>query len=97
MATKMREYILEVASDLFLTQGINATSVDAIVAKADIAKVTLYKYFKSKEQLILEYLKDYDDKLWSILAKGDEHADAETQLTNPVSYTRLTLPTNREV
>ena len=50
----MREYILEVASDLFLTQGINATSVDAIVAKADIAKVTLYKYFNSKEQLILE-------------------------------------------
>ena len=84
MATKMREYILEVASDLFLTQGINATSVDAIVAKADIAKVTLYKYFKSKEQLILEYLKDYDDKLWSILSKGDEHASAETQLTNLV-------------
>jgi AcrR family transcriptional regulator len=76
MATQMREYILGVASDLFSSQGINATSVDAIVAKADIAKVTLYKYFKSKEQLILEYLREYDDRLWKKLSavtaqKGD--------------------------
>jgi AcrR family transcriptional regulator len=69
MATQMREYILGVASDLFSSQGINATSVDTIVAKADIAKVTLYKYFKSKEQLILEYLREYDDRLWKKLSE----------------------------
>ena len=63
MATQMREHILGVASDLFSNRGINATSVDTIVAEAGIAKVTLYKYFKSKEQLILEYLKQYDEKL----------------------------------
>ncbi len=69
MATQMREYILGVASDLFSSQGINATSVDTIVAKADIAKVTLYKYFKSKEQLILEYLREYDDRLWKKISE----------------------------
>jgi len=69
MATQMREYILGVASDLFSSQGINATSVDTIVAKADIAKVTLYKYFKSKEQLILEYLREYDARLWRKLSE----------------------------
>ncbi|HEY8354736.1 MAG TPA: helix-turn-helix domain-containing protein [Methylophilaceae bacterium] len=65
----MRDYILSVASDLFSRQGINATSVDAIVAKADIAKVTLYKYFKSKEQLIIEYLREYDARLWARLTE----------------------------
>jgi AcrR family transcriptional regulator len=67
MATQMREYILGVASELFTTRGINATSVDTIVAEAGVAKVTLYKYFKSKEQLILEYLRQYDARLWQKL------------------------------
>ena len=69
MATQMREHILGVASELFASRGINATSVDTIVAEAGIAKVTLYKYFKSKEQLILEYLRLYDDKLWRMLSE----------------------------
>lgn len=81
MATQMREYILGVASDLFSSQGINATSVDAIVAKADIAKVTLYKYFKSKEQLILEYLREYDDRLWKKLTEVTaQQSDATSKL-----------------
>lgn len=69
MATQMREYILGVASELFSTRGINATSVDTIVAEAGVAKVTLYKYFKSKEQLILEYLRQYDNQLWKKLGE----------------------------
>jgi AcrR family transcriptional regulator len=82
MATQMREYILGVASDLFSSQGINATSVDTIVAKADIAKVTLYKYFKSKEQLILEYLREYDTQLWNKLSEATIRNDlpARTRL-----------------
>jgi len=81
MATKMREYILSVASDLFSTNGINATSVDTIVNKADIAKVTLYKYFKSKEDLILEYLRQYDERMWSKLADiTSQQKDAASKL-----------------
>lgn len=76
MATQMREHILGVASDLFSNRGINATSVDTIVAEAGIAKVTLYKYFKSKEQLILEYLRQYDEKLWQKLSLRTTNQDA---------------------
>lgn len=75
MATQMREHILGVASDLFSSRGINATSVDTIVAEAGVAKVTLYKYFKSKEQLILEYLRQYDDKLWKRLSERTTSLD----------------------
>jgi AcrR family transcriptional regulator len=77
MATQMREHILGVASNLFSNRGINATSVDTIVEEAGIAKVTLYKYFKSKEQLILEYLRQYDEKLWQKLSLRTSAAHSE--------------------
>jgi len=52
----LREKILQVATDLFQTRGINSTGVDTIVAVAGTTKMTLYKYFRSKEDLILEVL-----------------------------------------
>lgn len=52
----LREKILCVATDLFQTRGINSTGVDTIVAVSGTTKMTLYKYFKSKEDLILEVM-----------------------------------------
>ena len=58
----LREKILHVASDLFHSRGINSTGVDTIVAVAGTTKMTLYKYFRSKEDLILEVLqKGHED------------------------------------
>jgi AcrR family transcriptional regulator len=57
MASDMQERILAAASRLFQANGINATGVDTIVAEAGIAKMTLYKYFPAKEDLILEVVK----------------------------------------
>lgn len=53
----LREKILTVATDLFQTRGINSTGVDTIVATAGTTKMTLYKYFHTKEELILEVLR----------------------------------------
>ncbi len=52
----LKDKILSVATDLFQTRGINSTGVDTIVAVAGTTKMTLYKYFNSKEELILEVL-----------------------------------------
>lgn len=62
----LREKILSTASNLFQTQGINSTGVDTIVAVAGTTKMTLYKYFSSKEILILEFLKQghHDFQSW---------------------------------
>ncbi|MEI7916234.1 MAG: TetR/AcrR family transcriptional regulator [Methylophilaceae bacterium] len=58
----LREKILHVATDLFHSRGINSTGVDTIVAVAGTTKMTLYKYFRSKEDLILEVLqKGHED------------------------------------
>ncbi len=47
-----RDRILDTATALFYKQGIHAVGVDTIVARSGVAKMTLYKYFKSKEGLI---------------------------------------------
>lgn len=52
----LKDKILVVATDLFHTKGINSTGVDNIVAVAGTTKMTLYKYFHTKEALILEVL-----------------------------------------
>jgi AcrR family transcriptional regulator len=54
--SSLKSKILTVATDLFQTRGINSTGVDTIVAVAGTTKMTLYKYFGSKEDLILEVL-----------------------------------------
>ena len=58
-----RDRILEVASLLFYQNGIRAVGVDTIIAQADVAKMTFYKHFKSKDLLVLEFLKRRDE-LW---------------------------------
>ncbi|MCM8539442.1 MAG: TetR/AcrR family transcriptional regulator [Lentisphaeraceae bacterium] len=60
--TPIRERILTTALKLFYENGIQAVGVDKIVAEARVAKMTLYSYFASKEDLIYEYLDVISDK-----------------------------------
>lgn len=80
----LREKILSTASHLFQTQGINSTGVDNIVAVAGTTKMTLYKYFRSKEVLILEVLEknqqDFQAWLDSKLDSSKKSSDKIQQL-----------------
>jgi len=58
-----RERILDVASQLFYQNGIRAVGIDTIIAQADVAKMTFYKHFKSKDLLVVEFLKRRDE-MW---------------------------------
>ncbi len=51
-----RERILEAAYDLFSANGIRGVGVDALVAEAGVAKMTLYRNFASKDDLALAFL-----------------------------------------
>lgn len=55
-----RDRILDTASRLFYRNGIRAVGVDSIIAESDVAKMTFYKHFKSKDLLVLEFLKRRD-------------------------------------
>jgi len=52
-----RERILAVAADLFYRHGIRAVGVDAIAEAAGTNKMTLYRHFTSKDELVAEYLR----------------------------------------
>lgn len=54
-AERTRAAIRDAANDLFLRDGVEATTVDAIVAAAGISKGTFYLHFPRKEDLLLEY------------------------------------------
>ena len=51
-----RDQLLETAWQLFYRDGYHATGIDRILTKAEVAKMTLYKHFRSKEELILAVL-----------------------------------------
>jgi AcrR family transcriptional regulator len=52
-----RERLLQAAMDLFYRHGIRAVGVEAIAEAAGTNKMTLYRHFPSKDELVAEYLR----------------------------------------
>jgi AcrR family transcriptional regulator len=55
-ALSARERILSTAHDLFYAEGIRATGVDRVISEAGVTKVTFYRHFPSKDDLVLAFL-----------------------------------------
>lgn len=79
MKLKAKEKILETASKLFHKQGYNATGINQIIEEADVAKSTLYQYYKSKEELAIDYLNTrhqyWFEQLLEFTRKADNNLD----------------------
>lgn len=71
--------VLEAAARLFYERGIHSVGVDLIAAEAGVAKKTLYDRFGSKEQIVVEYLADRDERWRAFLA---EYLDAARPATS---------------
>ncbi|KNE80419.1 TetR family transcriptional regulator [Streptomyces fradiae] len=54
---------------MFYERGIHAVGVDLIAAEAGVTKKTLYDRFGSKEQIVVEYLADRDERWRAFLAQ----------------------------
>jgi AcrR family transcriptional regulator len=54
--TNKRQHVVDTAYALFKRDGFHATGIDRIIAEADIAKMTMYRHFPSKDELIVEVL-----------------------------------------
>lgn len=66
-----RERILAVACDLFYRHGVHAVGVELIAEAAQTNKMTLYRHFKSKDELIVAYarrLAAEGEAVWERLA-----------------------------
>jgi len=54
--TDARSRILEAAYELFSRHGIRAVGIDAIIQRSGVARMTLYRNFGSKDELVLAFL-----------------------------------------
>ncbi|HEX9790501.1 MAG TPA: TetR/AcrR family transcriptional regulator [Kiloniellales bacterium] len=52
-----RDHLMHTAEHLFQQNGYRATGIDRILAESGVAKMTLYKYFPSKDDLVLAVLR----------------------------------------
>ncbi|WP_119274677.1 TetR/AcrR family transcriptional regulator [Taklimakanibacter deserti] len=80
---KPRDRILDAARDLFRKHGIRGVGVDAIASAADSNKMTLYRHFGSKDDLIVACLqaatREWDSFWQGIEARNPDDAAAQLE------------------
>ncbi len=78
-----REWILEVAKNLFTQKGIESVTIADIAEAARLTRATLYRYFSSKEQMAQEIFKVVtrswkernERDVWSLAGNGYAHIE----------------------
>jgi AcrR family transcriptional regulator len=74
-----RERVLATAYELFSRRGVRAVGIDEVIARAGVAKATLYRHFPSKDELVLAFL-ERREELWT---RGWVEAEARRRGTTP--------------
>ena len=60
-----KDRILDVAYRRFSRQGVRAVGIDAIIAQAEVAKMTFYRHFPTKDALVMAFL-ERREQLWPV-------------------------------
>lgn len=63
-ATSPKEKLFQTAARLFYRHGYRAVGVDTIASESGIGKMTLYRHFPSKDDLIVAFLRESDKEFW---------------------------------
>lgn len=61
---RVRDRIFETACNMFYKQGIRCVGVDAIASEAGTNKMSFYRSFASKDELVAEYLRSLEREHW---------------------------------
>jgi AcrR family transcriptional regulator len=71
-ALALREHVFETAIDLFRHHGFDATTMDAIAARADVARATVFNHFRTKDA----FLAAYHERMTHSVLGADDPRDA---------------------
>lgn len=75
--SNVRERILQTARDLFYREGARAVGVDTVVSRSAVAKTSLYRWFPSKDALIVAVLEAESRDRWAQWDRVDAQCDAQ--------------------
>ncbi|GAA0313360.1 TetR/AcrR family transcriptional regulator [Kineococcus aurantiacus] len=70
----MRDRLIAAASALFYSAGIKAVSVERVIEQAGTTKVTFYRHFKSKDDLVVAYLQASSERERQAVAAALAHS-----------------------
>jgi AcrR family transcriptional regulator len=65
-----QQNLLRAASELFYREGIRTVGVDAVVERAGVNKMSLYRQFSSKDELVMAYLEQQDKQFFGYVEKS---------------------------
>jgi AcrR family transcriptional regulator len=65
IATTAKEKLFQTAARLFYQHGYRAIGVDTIAAESGVGKMTLYRHYPSKDDLIIAFLQDSNEEFWA--------------------------------
>ncbi|MCI2416036.1 TetR/AcrR family transcriptional regulator [Saccharopolyspora sp. K220] len=74
-----RQRLLDAADELFYAHGINATGVDAVITAADVARMTFYRHFRGKDDLVIAYLEGRDVRWRATLDEAIANAGTDSR------------------
>ena len=72
MRATVRAEVSEVALRLFAEQGFDRTTVDQIAAEAGLSRASLFRYFGTKEDIVLGHLEQMGERIAQALAARPE-------------------------
>jgi AcrR family transcriptional regulator len=86
-----KDKLIETALRLFYRYGINSVGVDRIIAESNVAKMTFFKHFPTKRDLILEFLKVRDERFadWFNKTLEEKAKDKKKKLNTAIDVIEL--------
>lgn len=69
-----KQHLIDTAYRLFNEYGYHATGIDRILAESGVSKATLYKHFRSKDELVIAVLQQRHEQLIQALGEAIEQA-----------------------
>lgn len=74
-----KEKLFQTTARLFYQHGYRAIGVDTIAAESGIGKMTLYRHYLSKDDLIVAFLWDSNEDFWQYFEKSTQEAPTARQ------------------
>ena len=95
-ARLVREEVSELAMQLFISHGFDAVSVDDIAAAANMSQRTFFRYFATKDEIVLQYERQLRRRLHEAVRLRPADEGPVTALKNAFLETSTAAPDHRE-